>query len=151
MKINSIAISRDLQRCLEILTKTQYDEKKLSSVFFNQLNKLSFGSLEQMKRETNGFLKLAKELPLEKELSEFSTEIGSDFTGSLHESFKPGKINLEKLVIIGNADIDTPIALYFEDKQTPIVIFYYESPEGYVYWRKIANNIQELLSILLKV
>ena len=100
-------------------------KETLSKFFLREVRNPSFYDKEQILFENEG---------LKRQYYEYKFE---DILGT--NGLGIGTINLKKLLMIGDINIDEPFALYYYNEKDPIIIFYDELNDE-PFWRKVADS-----------
>ncbi|MGB0885664.1 MAG: hypothetical protein ACPGR5_04490 [Chitinophagales bacterium] len=71
-------------------------------------------------------------------------EIGGNiFKGHHHNNIFPGKVLINNVILIGQIEVEEPFALYYYDKNEPIVIHFADIDNFSGIWRKVASSFDE--------
>ena len=111
------------------------NKKKLQLIFKSESRHPSFYDYEQIIFENQGVR------------DEDYLESYEDFLGN--EGVGLGKIDIDKLLLIGDINVGEPFGLYFKDISNPILIFFNEREDEDTYWEKISESFDEFWNVYI--
>ncbi|MFT6148448.1 MAG: hypothetical protein ACJAUH_001130 [Saprospiraceae bacterium] len=135
MKILNLRIPEKLETLMTSGKWNRPNKKKLQLIFKSESRHPSFYDYEQIIFENQGVR------------DEDYLESYEDFLGN--EGVGLGKIDIDKLLLIGDINVGEPFGLYFKDISNPILIFFNEREDEDTYWEKISESFDEFWNVYI--
>lgn len=132
MKINNLLLERKFLDITESNDWKNYDKSILTQLLGVDATYFMLYSIDTMAFETNGFVQILKSEP------------DSCYWGTKDSNTSPGQIANADIVLFGDTEPDSCLALYFEHpNQSPKVILLTENDDDAPVWKEIAKTFDE--------